>query len=85
MKKFEFGDIVCDKMTGFKGIVTGYCEYITGCDRYLVQPKCKDDFEIKEAIWLDEGRLTKTEEISEINGETLQGEKKGACGVAPIK
>lgn len=54
---FQFGQEVKDKITGFKGIVTGKCSYITGCEQYLVQPKSKVSDKKPEAIWFDIDRL----------------------------
>jgi len=53
----EFGQTVKDKITGFKGIVTGRCEYITGCAQLLVQPPVTKDGSRVEPIWFDEPRL----------------------------
>ena len=30
-----------DKITGFKGTIIGYVQYSTGCNQYLLVPKCK--------------------------------------------
>jgi hypothetical protein len=54
---FEFGSEVKDKITGFKGIVTGKCNYISGCEQYLVQPKGKTSDKKPDAIWFDIDRL----------------------------
>jgi len=58
-KKFKFknGDVVTDKVTGFNGTITGSVYYITGCSRYLVTAKQKDEFTEAAAVWYDEGRL----------------------------
>jgi len=45
-----------DKITGFTGIVTGKCSYLTGCDQYLVAPKSKGNNK-DESHWFDEARL----------------------------
>jgi hypothetical protein len=55
-RKFTHGLKVRDKITGLEGIVTGYCDYITGCNQYLVQPPVKDG-DYKDSHWIDEGRL----------------------------
>ncbi len=47
-----------DKITGFKGIVTGFCTYISGCNQVLVQPRLDKDEKFVEGRWLDEQRLT---------------------------
>ena len=84
--KVALGIHVKDALTGFNGHVTGRSQYMTGCNQYLVQAKCKKGKnEYPESAWLDENRLirTKTKPIT----LTMPKKKKerGACGVAPIK
>lgn len=55
--KFKNGDEVVEKITGFKGVITGTCFYITGCNQYLVTAKAKDFDSEPTALWYDEGRL----------------------------
>ena len=57
-KEFEFsnGDEVTEKITGFKGVITGTCFYLTGCNQYLITAKAKDGKE-PIALWYDEGRI----------------------------
>lgn len=57
----ELGATVKDTITGFKGVITGRCEYVTGCRTYLVQPKAVKG-EFKSALWMDEDRLTVTKD-----------------------
>ena len=52
----KFGQKAKDKITGFEGILTGKCNYITGCSQWLVSPPVKDG-DFKEAKWIDEQRL----------------------------
>ena len=54
--KFENGDKVKEKVTGFEGIITGTVYYITGCNQYLITAKSQDGKE-PVALWYDEGRL----------------------------
>jgi hypothetical protein len=54
---FEFGQEVKDIISGFKGIVTGKCSYITGCEQFLVQPKSKKTDSKPDAVWFDIDRL----------------------------
>lgn len=49
----ELGDLAQDKITGFEGIVTGKCLYISGCDQILLAPKVKDDGSMPEGRWID--------------------------------
>jgi len=72
-----------DKITGFTGIVTGKASYLTGCDQYLVQPKCKEDGEMADGRWFDEQRLDLVPDAPATTLDNSRG--KGACGVAPMK
>lgn len=53
----ELGSKVKDRITGFSGIVTGRCQYLSGCSQALVSPSIGEDGAYKEPHWLDEQRL----------------------------
>lgn len=70
-----------DKVTGYKGIITGVCSYLTGCDQLCIQPLSVNN-DYKEARWFDEGRI---ELIGlGIDPKDVIGEKNGP-GEAPTK
>ena len=55
MADIEFGDIVQDNITGFKGVVTGRTESINICDRITVQPQGRsllvtDEIKVKPPV-----------------------------------
>jgi hypothetical protein len=50
-------DEVRDIITGFRGVIIGRCDYITGCNQYLVQPGLDKDAKFVESRWVDEDRL----------------------------
>ncbi|QOF85614.1 hypothetical protein, partial [Pseudomonas sp. ADPe] len=52
----ELGRKGRDKITGFEGIITGRCQYLTGCDQYGLVPPARDG-KIEGAQWFDEGRI----------------------------
>lgn len=52
----KLGMTVKDKITGFKGVVTGTCQYISGCNQCLVVPKVGKDGDSKDSHWFDEQR-----------------------------
>lgn len=54
--KFKFSVEVEEKITGFRGIITGAASYLTGCDQFLVQPPIKDGAWVN-GQWFDDGRL----------------------------
>ena len=45
-----------DKVTGFKGIITGRSQFLTGCDQYNLVPKVQDG-KLEPVQWFDEGRI----------------------------
>jgi len=52
----NFGKKATDKVTGFKGIITGKCFYMYGCAQYLLVQKANKAGKY-EATWFDEGRV----------------------------
>lgn len=71
------GRNVKDKITGFKGRVTGYVEYITGCNQMLVAPQVKDAGDHIESLWIDEQRLeTIDESILSLDTTIMTGSDK---------
>lgn len=58
-KNFQFqnGDEVTEKITGFTGIITGTCFYLTGCNQYLITAKSESANKEPIALWYDEGRI----------------------------
>jgi hypothetical protein len=55
--KFDVGDQVKDRITGFRGTITGRCEYLTGCRQYSIMPKAEKPNKAPEGVWCDEDRL----------------------------
>ena len=55
----KLGQKAKDKITGFKGIITGRAQYLYGCDQYCIVPAAAKG-EIKEGHWFDEGRVEVT-------------------------
>jgi hypothetical protein len=55
----QLGSTVTEAISGFTGIASGRCEYLTGCTQILVQPIGLDkDGKKRDGLWLDEQRLT---------------------------
>lgn len=55
--KFKNGDEVVEKITGFKGVITGTCFYLTGCNQYLITARAEKEGKEPIALWYDEGRI----------------------------
>ncbi len=68
----KLGAYYRDKITGFTGIATGYCEYLTGCNQTLLQPVGEKPAERPESHWFDDQRLDRIGEqvITLDNGAT---------------
>jgi hypothetical protein len=63
VQTIELGMPVRDKVTPFRGIVTGKATYLYGSTRILVQTAKADNTGISEE-WIDEGRL----EVVDVEG-----------------
>lgn len=48
-----------DILSGFTGVIEGYCEYMTGCTQILLNPCAvkKDNGEPVAAQWFDDSRV----------------------------
>ena len=77
----KLGDKVQDSITGHEGIITGICDYLTGCRQRLVQPKVKADGAWSDGKWIDEDRLS----VTEAKAARLKVTTAGADIPAPIK
>lgn len=77
----ENGTTVKDRVTGFSGVVTGRCDYLTGCRQYLVQPAIDKDEKFVESRWFDEDRLL----VQDAPTLALEVRRAGHDSSAPIK
>ena len=53
---FKLGMTLKDRITGFAGVVTGRCEYISGCNQVLLVPPVDEKGDHREPHWFDEQR-----------------------------
>jgi len=53
----QLGDYVTDRLTGFKGTVSGIVKYLSGCVQALVVPVVGADGKMPESTWFDLQRL----------------------------
>lgn len=79
--KFKNGDEVIEKITGFKGTITGTCFYLTGCSQYLITAKCEKEGKEPVALWYDEGRLEYLQ--TAVTEEDVKGIDNG-CDIPPL-
>lgn len=53
-REIELGDLVVDKISGYKGVVNSIAKCLTGCDRADVTPnKLDKDGKIPTGYWFD--------------------------------
>ena len=78
--KHKLGLLVKDKITGFEGILTSRTEYLTGCNRYAVQPRVLKEGNLIDACWFDEDQIEVTGQgILPENVQSKEPGKTGAC------
>ena len=73
MAKVLLGQSVIDCITGFKGVVLGRVEYISGCNQVLVQPKVDKTGAPRDSLWIDEQRVQVDPKVKRVvldNGQT---------------
>lgn len=82
--KHDLGKEAKDIVTGFKGIITCRSQYLTGCNRYGIQPKMDKKGDVPETRWYDENQI-------EIIGkgvvikQTIEQRSKGGPQLNPQK
>jgi len=74
---FEMGTTGEDIITGFKGVITGYCHYLTGCDQLCLQPAIKKGKDVKHEVpagsWFDVNRVKITDsKVKKIKIDTTE-------------
>jgi len=72
------GRTVRDRITGFTGVVTGYVEYLTGCNQVLVVPPLAADAAWRDSQWFDVRRAEVDHDVGRFvldNGATPAADK----------
>lgn len=67
------GKTYTDVITGFRGVATGHCQYISGCNQVLLSPRTTPEGTRIEPQWFDQQRLKLNEEAAQVvldNGTT---------------
>lgn len=78
MFRFDLGQEAEDILTGFKGIIMGRTEYLTGCDRYGLMPrKVLSDGRLPIWEWFDESLLKLTGKSLKLNAGKESVSKPG--------
>jgi len=73
-----------DKITGFKGMITGHVRYITGCDQVILTPNVDNAGKYIDSKWYDVNRIEIISTDQLIIAKDPK-EKVGAGEPAPIK
>lgn len=80
-----FGKTGKDVITGFVGVITGACSYISGCDQLLLSPLVDEKGGHRDGQWFDSSRV----EIQDVETIVLSKEKVAAAPgpdkAAPIR
>lgn len=74
----KLGVTAKDTITGFEGVVLGRCEYVTGCNQVLIQPKLDSEQKFVESRWFDEDRIEVTEQKPVVLNVKAPGSDKPA-------
>ena len=62
----HFGKHGRDVVTGFKGLITGHCEYWTGCNQTLLIPLATEEVPRPEGEWFDDNRIYIIEDLVQV-------------------
>lgn len=91
MFKYELGKKAKDKISGYSGIIVSRCDYLTGCDRYVLKStELKDGIPIKQVSFDEvEIKVSKTKTGLEIippgfkfnNGDKVKSLIHGYTGI----
>lgn len=52
-----FGCVGQDRITGFRGVIMGYCRYMTGCNQVYLAATANGNGQIAGGGWFDEQRI----------------------------
>lgn len=84
--KENFGLTGKDIITGFTGVITGACSYISGCDQLLLSPRANEKGEVKEGQWYDSSRVEIMTEYPRVNlPKSKVEEAPGPDKAAPVR
>lgn len=77
-----FGLVGRDVITGFKGVIIGYVQYMTGCSQFLLTPKVGEDNTLKDGQWYDTSRIEVVEEEARLELPTDEVTEVPGCDMA---
>lgn len=75
--KFDHGEVLKDKISGYRGVVLGRTDYLTDCVHYgLCQQKITKDGDPDKWKWFDETRLVRVKGAKKFTPETRETKRK---------
>jgi hypothetical protein len=82
VNKVPLGSKAKDTITGFSGVVTGFCEYISGCNQVLLTPPVDKDGGYKSGQWFDVQRVERVDDSLVV----LDNSETPGCDIpAPVR
>lgn len=78
----KFGMTYKDVVTGFIGVATGKCDYITGCAQVLLAPAVDSTGARREPQWFD---IDRCQELEVPRVELTTSTSSGADIAAPVR
>ncbi len=79
MNKIELGSKVKDRISGFEGVATVIADYLNGCRRVGITPKCDDKGNTRDTEWFDIQQI----DVLEVGAVTLDAMETGGGPDAP--
>jgi hypothetical protein len=80
--KFDLGEVLKDKVTGFEGVVLGRSDYFTGCNHYgLCSRKLDSNGKTIDWEWFDETRMVPVRRAKKLVAEPSNNEGSDAKAV----
>lgn len=82
----KFGKTARDIVTGFEGVITGACLYLSGCAQYLLAPKVGNDGMYRDGQWFDASRIEVDETVTPVVLPKTEVEANPGCDKsAPVR
>ena len=82
----SFGFTGKDIITGFVGVITGACSYLSGCSQFLLSPKVDEKGAHQDGQWFDTSRIEIQESVERVVlPEAKVKEAPGPDKSAPVR
>lgn len=81
--KYDLGQTVADKVTGYEGVVICRSQWLTGCNTYGVKSRELKDGTPMDSVYFDELQLKLVLEKEQVDPQVEAGKKPGGPREAP--